>query len=380
MATQQKKATQPRAGKEMAMRFCSNPPVIVKGLDAGIANERARLILINRNKWANGTTLHYYFFNKAADGAFVDYEDGTREWISWRGSKAQQEVVRKAFTVWKKTGIGLVFKEVKHREDAEIRIGFMKEDGSWSYVGRDILLQPVEERTMNFGWNIAITDRHNGIDTAIHEIGHTLGLQHEHQNPFAGIVWDEDAVYASLGAPPNNWDKATTYENIIKKLDKRMVNGSNWDPASIMHYPFEAGLIKKPTQFIQGLQPPGGVSEQDITYALKFYPTVNPTKDMVIKSGVPVAIAVDNAEQQDFIFKPTATRYYTLATTGIPDTVMVLSHKKEDGQLQFISGDDNSGTGENALIKIKLFRGNTYLIQLKVYYKKAGSKTILLIS
>ena len=27
-------------------------------------------------------------------------------------------------------------------------------------------------------------------DTALHGIGHTLGLPHEHQNPNAGIVWD----------------------------------------------------------------------------------------------------------------------------------------------------------------------------------------------
>ena len=32
---------------------------------------------------------------------------------------------------------------MKNREDAEIRIGFMQDDGSWSYVGRDILLQAI---------------------------------------------------------------------------------------------------------------------------------------------------------------------------------------------------------------------------------------------
>jgi hypothetical protein len=49
-----------------------------------------------------------------------------------------------------------------------------------------------------------------GIDTAIHEIGHTLGLPQEHQNPNAGIVWDEPAVIADLGGSPNFWSEAKT--------------------------------------------------------------------------------------------------------------------------------------------------------------------------
>jgi hypothetical protein len=44
-------------------------------------------------------------------------------------------------------------------------------------------------------------------DTALHGIGHTLGLPHEHQNPNAGIVWDEKTVYTSLGGPPNSWPR-----------------------------------------------------------------------------------------------------------------------------------------------------------------------------
>ena len=53
---------------------------------------------------------------------------------------------------------------------------------------------------MNFGWDLT---QPGEIDTAIHEIGHTLGFPHEHQNPHAGIVWDEEAVYAALAQPPN---------------------------------------------------------------------------------------------------------------------------------------------------------------------------------
>lgn len=363
-----------------AYRYCANPKPAPKVLPDGIATERARLILTNVTKWANGTTLHYYFFNRKTDGQQVEFANGTTGWLTWVGSAAKMNVVRKGFAIWKKLGIGLNFEEVKNREDAEIRIGFMQGDGSWSYVGRDVLEQDTDERTMNFGWDITVADQHNGMDTVIHEIGHTLGMQHEHQNPFAGIVWNEEAVYASLGAEPNNWDRDTTYQNIIKKLDKKEVNGSNWDPNSIMHYPFEAGLIKKPEQYANGLEPAGGLSMEDIKYVLKFYPAKNPNKDIVITAGEPYDIPVNSSEQQNYIFSPKLTRYYKIQTSGKLDTVMVLSEKLAGNKLHYLSGDDNSGTDSNALINIKLFRGKTYVIKVKVYYKPLKGKATLSIT
>ncbi|MEP7142301.1 MAG: M12 family metallopeptidase [Ferruginibacter sp.] len=379
MATTKKsKAVEP-AGKMTPIRYCSNPKSVPKPLASGISKERARLILTNVTKWVNGTTLHYYFFDKKTDGLNVEFTDGTKEWKGWKGTPAQMDVVRKAFSIWKKLGIGLNFEEVKNREDAEVRIGFMDGDGSWSYVGREILNKEANDRTMNFGWNIAVPDQHNGIDTAVHEIGHTLGLQHEHQNPFAGIVWNEDAVYASLGAPPNSWNRKSTFENIIKKLDKKEVNGSHWDPDSIMHYPFGAGLIKKPVKYAAGLEPAGGLSAQDVKYALGFYPATNPNKDIMVAELESYDIPVKSTEQQNYIFKPAITKYYNIQTLGKLDTVMVLSEKLADNKLQYLSGDDNSGTDKNALIKIKLFRGKTYVVKLKVYFK-SSNKTALMIS
>ncbi|MBC7686549.1 MAG: hypothetical protein H7211_00040 [Aquabacterium sp.] len=368
------------AATAIRRRFCSNPKSAPIPLPAGIGNERSRLIITNKTKWVNGTMLHYYFFDKKTDGKEVKFSDGTKKFAGWQGTPEQMDVVRKAFGLWKKLGIGLNFEEVKNREDAEVRIGFMEDDGSWSFVGREVLNIKVNERTMNFGWNIAVSDPHNGIGTAVHEIGHTLGMQHEHQNPFSGIVWDEEAVYASLGAPPNSWNRDTTFQNIIKKLDKKEVNGSNWDPNSIMHYPFEAGLIKKPEQYAAGLEPAGGLSMDDVKFAVTFYPTANPNKDIVITEGVAVDIPVKNSEQQNYIFKPILTRYYTIQTSGKLDTVMVLSEKLPDNKLQYLSGDDNSGTDGNALIEIKLFRGKTYSIKLKVYFKPLKGKTALTVS
>ena len=137
-----------------------------------------------------------------------------------------------------------------------------------TYQGRrrldeiEILDIAADQRTMNFGWNIA-----DDLDTAIHEIGHTLGFEHEHQNPFSGIVWDEEKVYAALAKPPNSWSRQKTFFNIIRKLDESRVQGTEWDPDSVMHYPFEAGLIKQPTRYqTEPLLPAGGLSARDVAY------------------------------------------------------------------------------------------------------------------
>ena len=260
--------------------------------------------------------------------------------------------VRRGFKVWEAVGIGLKFKEVKKREEANIRIAFMEDDGSWSYVGRDILHKRKDPRTMNFGWNVATQDRHNGVDTIIHEIGHTLGLPHEHQNPFAGIVWNKKAVYTALAAPPNNWSKEETDFNIINKISKEEVNGSNWDPNSIMHYPFEKGLILKPEEYAnKDLEPAGGLSAQDIEFALLFYPSQNVKKDIIVTAMASYPIDSENCEQQNYIFKPETTKKYTIQTVGQLDTVMVLS-EKVGTEPKYVAGDDNSGTDNNALIEV----------------------------
>ncbi len=149
---------------------CDVRPQTLPVLRPDLTPGRASAIRLMRAKWVNGTVLHYHFLV---------------------GPKPQQQAVRDCFEEWKRVGIGLKFVETADRSEAEVRIAFDQNDGSWSYVGRDVLGISAGEPTMNFGWDL--TDDY-GHTTALHEIGHTLGLPHEHQNPFAGIVWDEEAV------------------------------------------------------------------------------------------------------------------------------------------------------------------------------------------
>jgi len=127
---------------------------------------------------------------------------------------------------------------------ADIRISFEADPGSWSYVGTDSLGISKSEPTMNFGWLGDDTDDEEYRRVTQHEIGHALGCIHEHQNPKGGIKWNEEAVYAYFGGPPNNWSREEIYGNVLQKYSLTQLNASRFDRKSIMLYSFPGEFIK----------------------------------------------------------------------------------------------------------------------------------------
>lgn len=334
-------------------QFCDVRPQSKPVLPMGLAPNRLSAIRVTRSKWVNGTVLHYFF-------------DG--------GPERQRQAVRDAFATWKDLGIGLEFTEVSDRSEAEVRITFDQSDGSWSYVGRDVLDIGMGEATMNFGWDL--TDAYGG-STALHEIGHTLGLPHEHQNPFAGIEWDEPAVYAYFGDPPNSWSHEQTWHNVLRKLDRAEVDGSHWDPDSVMEYWFPGGLIRSPAAYAGGINPPGGLSPMDREWALKWFPPLAPTTP-ALEPFRSARLSLEPGAQADFAITPTASRKYRIATFGEADTVLVL-FEEVDGSLRYVAGDDDSGTDRNATVSVKLFKGRRYVVRIRLYWAGESGETAVML-
>ena len=108
--------------------YCSLPETPPEPIPPGVSGERLRSIIVSASKWVNGTVLRYYFFDRQTDGLEVVLPDGSREFRTWTSDNAHHDIVRRAFRIWKEIGIGVDFLEVDRREDAEVRIGFMRGD------------------------------------------------------------------------------------------------------------------------------------------------------------------------------------------------------------------------------------------------------------
>lgn len=332
-------------------KYCKQPKVPQRKFNKNVSKLRAGYILSNSSRWVNGTQIKYMFLS---------------------GAMPQKKVVRRAFEIWASLDLGVSFIEVHTREEAMVRIGFDFSDGSWSYVGREILNIPKNEKTMNFGWDL--TADSYGMTTALHEIGHTLGLQHEHQSPFSGITWNTKNVYKQFALPPNEWNKSEIRTNIIDKLSANKMLGSKWDPKSIMEYEFEAGLILKPAKYKNGLFPPGVLSANDIKGIKKIYPKTSIAKSLAPQKSM--AITAKSGKQSDFVFTAPDSRTYTFETKGELDTVMVI-YEQGTKENYYMGGDDDSGVEKNAKLTLALTKGKTYLVTIRVLYSPKNPKAFI---
>lgn len=155
--------------------------------------------------------------------------------------------------------IGLKFEWVES-DDGDIRIKLDNRGGAWSYVGNQSKLISMEEPTMNFGWL--------DVSTIIHEFCHALGMIHEHQNPYGkGIDWNLQKLY-SWALATQGWDLYTTCQNITKKYAIDQVNGSEYDPKSIMLYSYPAWLTNNKVGTYRNIV----LSETDKDWLSAIYP------------------------------------------------------------------------------------------------------------
>jgi hypothetical protein len=191
--------------------------------------------------WDNFTTLKVSFFQSPSEDKMPTWytfeqvlmgaPSGTKiDPIEYEARKISNlnDIVKYVIQQKLEPLVNIKFDWVDNTADGDIRVAFDTTKGSWSYVGKQCLTANKNEQTVNFGWL--------DVGTIIHEFCHVLGMIHEHQNPYGkGIDWNEDAVY-DWASETQGWDEKTTYNNIIKKYDKNIINGSNFDPQSIMLY------------------------------------------------------------------------------------------------------------------------------------------------
>lgn len=170
-----------------------------------------------------------------------------------------QQAIKKIVRERIKPLVNLDIEFVNNPEKANVRISFNPDGGAWSLVGTDHLHKKTGA-TMNLGWF--------DVPTVLHEFGHMLGMIHEHQNPRGeNIKWNDSKLF-KWAKETQGWSEKTTEQNIIDKYNISSINGSNFDPLSIMLYFFPSDLTTNNKGTEQNL----GLSGVDVEWISKMYP------------------------------------------------------------------------------------------------------------
>jgi hypothetical protein len=302
---------------------------------------RVRAISPIGKTWMNGSTLQVRFIG---------------------GSAANRATARQQAGWWS-TVANLNF-NFNDAPSAEIRITFDSSDGAWSYIGTDCQNIPLNEATMNLGF----------LDggTAAHEFGHAIGLAHEHQNPAGGIKWNEQVVLRELAKSPNLWDEETIRHNVLRKYSADQINGTAFDPKSIMLYFFPAtwttnGIGTEANEVLSDL-------DKQFIAGAKMYPKTGGTTatatPLTVNASKRTSASIGKFGEEDlFKFTAASDGRYIIDTRGPTDVVMKLFGPNSETAL--IAEDDDSGVDFNAKISANLVKGD-YFVQVRHYNRASG--------
>ncbi len=222
--------------------------------------ETVRGVLDGFKLWPSGKVLDVCFLN-GAENRRAFFAESVKSWLDGTSLKAD-------------FGATPAFRTCDRAHLSDMRISFAR-GGSWSFVGTDSLKFAPGRASLNIDY--ALSGPLDSYDLTkfkrliLHEFGHAIGFEHEHQSPEArcDAEFDWDYLYNNMG-----WGKQTVDRNM-----KALVAGprANWittpyDQTSIMHYALPEKFFKKGTQSQCFVPENNDLSKVDKELALKTYP------------------------------------------------------------------------------------------------------------
>jgi hypothetical protein len=256
-------------------------------------------------------------FRGGNDALYMRIESAAMEWITVGGANLKLEFRDRhgRFLTWAPT-------DVVYSGDIRIAFASGPDDGGyWSHVGTSSTNPLIEggkpgQASMNFdSFDQKLPGDWKAI--VIHEFGHALGFEHEHQNPMQGcdFRFDDDpgyvletddgyvvanangkrpGLYSYLGGRANFWKPEKVNFNLRALTNTSAFAVGPFDRFSVMKYFFD------PSMFFAGRNSPcyterdanQSISQQDIRGIQRVYPKSIWELDALNRSSNEVAFAL----------------------------------------------------------------------------------------
>ena len=152
------------------------------------------MVILKTDEWTPGTKITVAF-NGGNPRLYAVIERLVSEWSQYGNIAFDFADANGHYRTWSEQDLDY---------KADVRIGFQA-TGYWSAIGKDginpDLTQPGTQ-TMNLqGFDVSLPFGFEGV--TLHEFGHVIALEHEHQSPVAScdFRWNDDPGYAKTNRP-----------------------------------------------------------------------------------------------------------------------------------------------------------------------------------
>lgn len=110
---------------------------------------------------------------------------------------------------------------------AHIRISFVRNQGSWSIIGKESINRFDEEvPTMNLSWLSS--------GNILHQFAHALGFSHENKYTSSVIPWNRQIIESVFSGPPHYWNKTEVQRNFFDVFNIDQFLSGSFDQSSLM--------------------------------------------------------------------------------------------------------------------------------------------------
>lgn len=185
-------------------------------------------------------------------------------------AELQNKIIAHANAWGGPSGGNVRFRLTGNVADAQVRIARVPQQGYWSYLGVELLSIPGNQQTLNLdSFSMGTPDRefHRVVR---HEIGHTMGMPHEHMRPEL-VARLNVAKTIRYFQQTQGWSAAEVRAQVLTPLDPRTLTAGPIDQDSIMCYQLPGSIT------IDGQPIRGGndINAADLAFCRRIYPPIN---------------------------------------------------------------------------------------------------------